>query len=248
VIWTVVPKININNKNNNNNNNNTGIAIAQWPFGGEALFDSPRAGTSPCRGPVDERHINFQIPVAEFALNNINDFKLRCFQIQTLTFIVNSEVFGYEWRPLWTEMKLTFFACSEGRMWFRLFRERDNCSLLAPHTKYGIHASCILCWLMLVSATVIYTHAEAFLRQNSLTFFDQLLIHIHYPSGFDYYKKYCLTTSKPNTSPMFPLRCAAAQHCTTKSFAQWNLILVHVQHSKTLEKQENKEKLFEINA
>jgi len=39
---------------------------------------------------------------------------------------------------------------------------------------------------MLVSATVIYTHAEAFLRQtqNSLTFSDQLLILIHYPTGF----------------------------------------------------------------
>ena len=39
---------------------------------------------------------------------------------------------------------------------------------------------------MLVSDTVIYTHAEAFLRQtqNSLTFFNQLLIRIHYPSGF----------------------------------------------------------------
>jgi len=39
---------------------------------------------------------------------------------------------------------------------------------------------------MLVSATVIYTHADAFLRQtqNSITFFDQLLIRIHYPTGF----------------------------------------------------------------
>ena len=39
---------------------------------------------------------------------------------------------------------------------------------------------------MPVSATVIYTYAEAFLRQtqNSLTFFDQLLIRIHYPTGF----------------------------------------------------------------
>ena len=39
---------------------------------------------------------------------------------------------------------------------------------------------------MLVSATVICAHAEAFLRQaqNSLTFSDQLLIRIHYPTGF----------------------------------------------------------------
>jgi len=28
-------------------------------------------------------------------------------------------------------MKLTFSACSEGGMWFRLFRGWDNCSLLA---------------------------------------------------------------------------------------------------------------------
>jgi len=39
---------------------------------------------------------------------------------------------------------------------------------------------------MLVSAAVICTHAEAFLRQtqNSLTFFDQLLIRVHYPTEF----------------------------------------------------------------
>jgi len=39
---------------------------------------------------------------------------------------------------------------------------------------------------MLVIAAVIYTHAEAFLRQtlNSLTFFDQLPICLHYPIGF----------------------------------------------------------------
>jgi len=39
---------------------------------------------------------------------------------------------------------------------------------------------------MLVSAAVIYTHAEAFLRQtqNSLTFFDQLPLRVHYHIGF----------------------------------------------------------------
>jgi len=39
---------------------------------------------------------------------------------------------------------------------------------------------------MLVSAAVIYTHAEASLRQtqNSLTFFDQLPIRARYPTGF----------------------------------------------------------------
>ena len=44
--------------------------------------------------------------MAEFALNSINDFKIRYFQIQTHTFIVNSDVFRYERRPLWIEMKL----------------------------------------------------------------------------------------------------------------------------------------------
>jgi len=43
-----------------------------------------------------KRDIKFQKPVADFALNSINDFKLRCFQIETLTFIVNSDVFCYE--------------------------------------------------------------------------------------------------------------------------------------------------------
>jgi len=39
---------------------------------------------------------------------------------------------------------------------------------------------------MLVSAAVIYAHAEAFLRQaqHSLTFFDQLPIRVHYSTGF----------------------------------------------------------------
>jgi len=42
------------------------------------------------------RHTKLRKPLAEFALNSINDFKVRCFQIQTLTFIVNSDVFYYE--------------------------------------------------------------------------------------------------------------------------------------------------------
>jgi len=66
-----------------------------------------------------------------------------------------------------------------------LFRGWGNCGLLAPHTKYGMHACNIFCWLMLVSATVICTHADSFQRQtqNSLTLIDQLLIRIHYPTG-----------------------------------------------------------------
>jgi len=42
------------------------------------------------------RDIKLQKLVAELALNSINDFKVRCFQIQTLTFIVNSDVFCYD--------------------------------------------------------------------------------------------------------------------------------------------------------
>jgi len=34
---------------------------------------------------------------------------------------------------------------------------------------------------------------------------------------------------------------------TTRQFAQWNLILAHLQFSTTLEKHENKGKLFELN-
>ena len=100
-----------------------------------------------------------------------------------------------------------------------------DCSLLAPHTKYGIRASCILCWLMLVCAAVIYTHAEAFLRQtqNSLTFFwsTSNLRTLSYWVWFGYSKKFCLTTSKAKTSPMFPLISATAQYhqiiCAVKS-------------------------------
>jgi len=42
------------------------------------------------------RDIKLRKLVAEFALNSINDFKVRWFQIQTLTFIVNSDVFCYD--------------------------------------------------------------------------------------------------------------------------------------------------------
>jgi len=76
---------------------------------------------------------------------------------------------------------MTYSLTRDETDYFRLFRGWDNCSLLAPHTKYGIRASCILCWL-LASAAVIYTHAETFLRQtqNSLTIFDQLPLRAAY--------------------------------------------------------------------
>jgi len=101
---------------------------------------------------------------------------------------------------------------------------------------------------MPVSATVIYTYAKAFLHQtqNSLTFFDQLLIRIHYPTGFG------LTITRSSVwlqASLTPVQCSlydAQLRSTTKSFAQWNIILVHLQHAKSLEKQE-KMKLFEIN-
>jgi len=34
---------------------------------------------------------------------------------------------------------------------------------------------------------------------------------------------------------------------TTRPFVQWNLILARLPHSKTFEKHENKDKLFELN-
>ena len=125
--------------------------------------------------------------MTEFAVNSINDFKVRCFQIQTLTFIVIFDMFVMNdvlsesrWNWLFSLVQggmYCSFACLEGGI---------TVACLHHTLKYGIRASCILCWLMLVSDTVIYTHAEAFLRQtqNSLTFFNQLLIRIHYPSGF----------------------------------------------------------------
>jgi len=119
----------------------------------------------------------------------------------------------------------------------------DNCSLLAPHTKYGIRASCILCWLMLVSAAVIYAHAEAFLRQaqHSLTFFDQLPIRVHYSTGFS------LAIARSSVwlqARLNQSNVSSKIRNTTKSFVQLNMIFIHLQHSKTLEKQKNMEKLF----
>jgi len=42
------------------------------------------------------RDIKLRKPVAELAPNSINDLKVRCFQIQTLTSTVNSDVFCYD--------------------------------------------------------------------------------------------------------------------------------------------------------
>jgi len=54
-----------------------------------------------------------------------------------------------------------------------------------------------------------------------------------------------LTTSKPNSSPMFPLRCATAQYyqiiCAVKSDSRTLATFQNVGKAK------NKEKLFEIN-
>jgi len=48
------------------------------------------------RKDFDERHIKLRKLVTEFALNSINDFKVRYLQMQTLTFTVNSDVLCYE--------------------------------------------------------------------------------------------------------------------------------------------------------
>ena len=135
-----------------------------------------------------------------------------------------SDVYCYDWRPLWIEMKLTFFACSEGGMWFCLFRGWNNCSLLAPHTKYGIRASCILYWRMLVSAAVSYTHAEVFLRQTQYSLIFLINFHFAYIIllGLVWLLQEVLFDDKQaETSPIFPLRCATAQYrqiiCVVKS-------------------------------
>ena len=55
-------------------------------------------------------------------------------------------------------------------------------------------------------------------------------------------------TSYPNVASWTcPCFWSAKLRSTTRPFAQWNLILAHLQSSKTLEKHEDKEKLFELN-
>ena len=49
------------------------------------------------------------------------------------------------------------------------------------------------------------------------------------------------------TSWIRPCLYRAKLCSTTSPFAQWNLILAHLQPYKTLEKHENKEKVFELN-
>jgi len=96
---------------------------------------------------------------------------------------------------------------------------------------------------MLVSAAVIYAHAEAFLRQaqHSLTFFDQLPIRVHYSTGFS------LAIARSSVwlqARLNQSNVSSKIRNTTKSFVQLNMIFIHLQHSKTLEKQKNMEKLF----
>jgi len=53
--------------------------------------------------------------------------------------------------------------------------------------------------------------------------------------------------SRRLTAGPAPASKSAKLSSTTRPFAQWNLILTHLQPSKILEKRENKEKLFELN-
>jgi len=115
----------------------------------------------------------------------------------------------WNWPFSLVQMVRCSFACLEGG---------DNCSLLAPHTKYGIRASCILCWLMLISAAVIYIAYICWSISTSDTEFPNVFWStsnshtLSYWVWFDYYKKFCLTISKAKTSPMFPPRCATAKY------------------------------------
>ena len=111
----------------------------------------------------------------------------------------------WNWPFSLVQMVRCSFACLEGG---------DNCSLLAPHTKYGIRASCILCWLMLIGAAVIYIHMlkHFYVRHRNLFWSTSNSHTLSYWVWFDYCKKFCLTTSKAKTSSMFPLRCATAKY------------------------------------
>jgi len=53
--------------------------------------------------------------------------------------------------------------------------------------------------------------------------------------------------SRRQTAGPAPGSKSAKLRSTTKPFAQWKLILTHLQPSKILEEYENKEKLFELN-
>ena len=53
--------------------------------------------------------------------------------------------------------------------------------------------------------------------------------------------------SRRQTAGPAPASKSAKLRSTTKPFAQWKLILTHLQPSKILEEYENKEKLFELN-
>ena len=171
------------------------------------------------------RHTKLRKPLAEFALNSINDFKVRCFQIQTLTFIVNSDVFYYEWRPLWIEMNWLFslvqrvrcsFACLEGGIAVACLRH-------ALSTKYALRLHFMLtyagqccsnlytCWSVSTSDT----------EYPNLFWSTSNLCTLSYWVWFRYCKNFCLTTSKAETSSIFPLRWATAQYhqiiCAVKS-------------------------------
>jgi len=62
----------------------------------------------------DLKHIKLRQSVAEFALNGNDDFKVRCFQIQTPIFVVNSDVFRDETDFSLVQRVGCSFACLEG--------------------------------------------------------------------------------------------------------------------------------------
>jgi len=81
--------------------------------------------------------------------------------------------------------------------------------------------------------------------QNSLTFFDQLLIRAHYPTGIGLDITRSSVWLQAKLRPTFPLRCANAQY--------HQIICVVKSHSHALARFQNvgkagkKEKLFEVN-
>ena len=86
--------------------------------------------------------------------------------------------------------------------------------------------------------------------RNKAIILSQQSSKVYFTSSYSNEAVMRLTTTEifhPNFTSYRPCVWSAKLRSTTRPFAQWNLILARLQPSETLEKHENKEKLFGLN-
>ena len=123
----------------------------------------------------ESRWLNSLWIVSMISKKDTFKFKLSLSLWILMCFVMNNVLSESRWNWLFSLVQRAWcsFACLEGGI-------TVTCLCHTPSTQYALAAFYADFW------SVLQWHAEAFLRktQNSLTFFDQLLIRIHYPTGF----------------------------------------------------------------